>query len=198
MDSNKTPDDRVALIDLDGTCADYDGAMVKELNKIRCSDEPELDHIPYGMVPPYLEHRIDLIKRQTGFWSSLPVIPIGLDVCRLLKENLGFELMVLTKGPKRTTSAWSEKVEWSTKHLPYADVTVTHNKGLVYGKVLFDDFPPYILGWLAHRPRGKVLMLDSGYNEGFEHPNVLRIKRFEILQEDQVAEISSFLARKSS
>jgi hypothetical protein len=48
---------------------------------------------------------------------------------------------------------------------------------LVYGKVLYDDFPPYILRWLEWRPRGKVLMLDAQHNRDFTHPNVFRCTR---------------------
>lgn len=170
------PDDQIALIDLDGTTADYDRAMVVQLKLLRSPLEDQLESIPYGEVPTWLEARMDLIKRQTGFWRDLPPIPLGLEICRFL-QNRGFRLMVLSKGPRRTTSAWTEKVEWAQTHLPDADITITYDKGLSYGKVLFDDYPPYIERWLQHRPRGKVLMLDNVYNSDFKHPNVLRITR---------------------
>ena len=196
MDSDENQNSGTALVDLDGSCANYDQAMVRELNKIRSPNEPEIKNIPYGHVPAYLQHRMDLIKRQPGFWLGLPTIQIGLDICELLRDRLKFQLMVLSKGPKRTTAAWTEKVEWVAKHLPHADVTITHDKGLVYGRILFDDYPPYILRWLAHRPRGKVLMLDTPYNQEFVHPNVLRIQQYETLQEEQIIEISTFLTRQ--
>jgi hypothetical protein len=59
--------------------------------------------------------------------------------------------------------------------LPDAQVTITQDKGLVYGKVLFDDWPGYITRWLEWRPRGLVLMLDHSWNQGFQHDNVIRI-----------------------
>ena len=77
--------------------------------------------------------------------------------------------------------------------MPLADVTVTHDKGLVYGKVLFDDYPPYIERWLEHRPRGKVLMLETPYNRSFSHPNVLPILRHKSLQPEQRDAIVEFL-----
>ena len=57
-----------------------------------------------------------------------------------------------------------------------AQVTITEDKGLVYGKVLFDDWPNYITRWLKWRKRGLVLMLDHPWNQSFFHPNVIRIK----------------------
>jgi 5'(3')-deoxyribonucleotidase len=185
--------DRVALIDLDGTTADYDLALKTQLNLLRSPSEEKLEYVPYGEMPTWLENRIDLIKRQPGFWSGLQPIPIGLHICELLQDTHNLRLMVLSKGPRRTTSAWSEKVEWVTQHLPKADITITHDKGLTYGKVLFDDYPPYILRWLEHRPRGKVLMLETPYNRTFQHPNVLKITRSEVLQPHQEIEISRFV-----
>ncbi len=176
--------DKVALIDLDGSTADYDHAVRQHLEKIRSPGEPVIrpqDDL-YDNMPTWLEERVDLIKRQPGFWRTLPPIPVGLEVCSLLQE-LGFRLMVLTKGPKNTVQAWTEKVEWCATHLPDAGVTIVRDvesrrsKALTYGKVLYDDYPPYILHWIERRPRGRVLMLDAPHNRGFDHPQVLRVRR---------------------
>ena len=51
---------------------------------------------------------------------------------------------------------------------------MTEDKGLVYGKVLFDDWPEYITSWLEYRPRGLVIMPNHPHNQGFKHPNVIR------------------------
>jgi 5'-nucleotidase len=172
--------EKIALIDLDGTIADYDQNMRRELLKTLSP----VEHEQYGELiksgdiyetrHDWLNARADLIKKQTGFWRNLPLIADGYAIYQLLGQ-LGYRRVILTKGPKRTTSAWTEKLEWCQKHVPHASVTITQDKGLVYGKVLFDDYPPYIERWLEWRPRGKVLMLDTLYNQGFEHPQVLRI-----------------------
>lgn len=189
------PDDQVALIDLDGTTADYDRAMRDALNRIRHPSEGHFEYIPYGEVPDWLEDRMDLIKTQPGFWLGLPPIDLGLEVCAVLQNALGLRLMVLSKGPRRTIPAWSEKVQWAQAYLPSADITITYDKGLVYGKVLFDDYPPYIERWLQHRPRGKVLMLDNVYNKEFTHPNVLRINRAQKMSSKLQDEICNFVGR---
>jgi 5'-nucleotidase len=53
-------------------------------------------------------------------------------------------------------------------------VTITMDKGLVYGKVLVDDYPEYALRWLKWRKRGLVIMPNQPWNQGFEHPQVHR------------------------
>lgn len=162
----------VALIDLDGTLADYDGAMKAELEKLRSPHEPPLGDDNH-VAEPWLEARQLLIKRSPGFWLSLPKIPRGFEVVDVLRA-LSFQLMVLSKGPTRVPNAWSEKVMWCQAHLPDARVTIGEDKGMVYGRVLFDDWPPYIRSWLAWRPRGVVIMLDHPHNRGFEHDQVIR------------------------
>lgn len=172
--------DKIALIDLDGTLVDYDHAMKTQLELLASPGEVLPEDI-YGDETPHLLNRMSLIKRIPGFWRSLPKIETGMQVYDLLGE-LGYSRMILTKGPKRTTPAWTEKVDWCREHTPEAGITVIQHdkihKGLVYGKVLFDDYPPYIEQWIKWRPRGKVIMLDSVYNRDFlVHPQVLRIKR---------------------
>ena len=113
-------------------------------------------------------------------------IEAGFEVFNMLGE-VGFERHVLTKGPYNTTSAWSEKVEWCRREFPDVAVTITEDKGLVYGRVLFDDWIPYILRWLTWRPRGLAVMLDWPHNRTikeedgrevpFEHPNVFRYRQ---------------------
>jgi hypothetical protein len=43
----------IALPDLDGTIADYDAAMLRDLNAIRSPDEPE-ETIPHSSNVPYI------------------------------------------------------------------------------------------------------------------------------------------------
>lgn len=152
-----------ALVDMDSTLCDYEGAMQDELTKL-CGPEAGIHDSKYKAI-------IDLIKKQPGFWRNLKAIPSGFKMCNILK-TAGFEINILTKGPYKTTSAWSEKVEWCRDHCPGAPVTITENKGLVYGRILFDDWPVYCEAWLEFRPRGLVIMPAYAYNKGFdeEHP----------------------------
>lgn len=164
----------VALIDLDNTLAEYDAAMRAHLLPLQSPTDPPLpDHLHDGT--PYLDARMTLIKCKPGFWSGLKPIPMGFVVLDVIREE-GFRLSILTRGPKTKPLAWAEKVEWAAKHVPDAKVTVTTDeKSQCYGRLLFDDFPPYIEPWLEHRPRGLVLMLDRLWNRDFSHERVIRI-----------------------
>jgi FMN phosphatase YigB (HAD superfamily) len=163
---------KIALFDLDGTLADYDGQVLKDLQSIASEHEP-----PPKLYSdtPYLEARRHMITSQVGWWIKLGKFQLGWDVLEIAKE-IGYLISVLTKGPSRKYSAWSEKVEWCNKHLSdYVDgVTITHDKGLVYGAVLVDDWPDYVTSWLKNRPRGLVIMPANDHNADFSHPNVVR------------------------
>jgi len=170
---------RIALIDLDGTVADYDGQMREDLKKLESPEEGEYLSLGPGKHPDYIEARMKLIKKQPGWWKNLPELPRGMELVGFLRA-LGFSLHVLTKGPYNTTAAWTEKVEWVRKHIPDAQITITEQKGMVWGLLLVDDWPDYILPWLKHRPRGLVIMPAHPWNEGFTHPNVFRYTGAEV------------------
>ena len=171
---------KIALIDMDGTIADYYGAMKRDLEALASPTDPPLPEELHG-GPDWLEARMDLIKRQDGWWRDLPKIELGFEVLGLLEVH-GYKFTVLTKGPHRTRTAWTEKAQWCDKHLKDASLMMVDgdkpsgHKGLVYGKILFDDFPPYIDAWLANRPRGLAIMLDHPWNRDYNHPNLFRIK----------------------
>lgn len=164
----------VALVDMDGTLVDYDGPMRKALNLLRSPEEPPIPEDSHD-APAWMQARIKLIRSQPGFWRNLPHIELGFAVFNILSE-LGYKNTILTKGPTNTTIAWSEKRDWCHQHVPGFPVTVTEDKGLVYGRVLFDDYPEYITRWLVWRPRGLVLMLEQPWNKDFKHPNVMPIR----------------------
>jgi|ERR1700722_11747438 len=170
--------DKIALFDLDGTLANYSGAMAKALDSLRAPVGPvvdiETEWAQSKELPDYIEARMDVIKGSPGFWSKLAVLDDGMALLHNARR-IGFKIHILTKGPRRTFSAWGEKLQWCHEHLeePF-DVTVTMRKGLVYGTVLVDDYPPYCKQWLKWRPRGWVIMPTRPYNmDAFkDHPQV--------------------------
>ncbi len=163
--------ERIALLDMDGTVVDYDGEMQRQMRLLMGPDEKEFTG--WDDVPPHIDRRRDLIRRQPGFWRNLPRLEAGFEVLDMILK-IGFETHVLTKGPKRTTTAWTEKVEWCDANLPpEVEVTVTRKKSLVYGRVLVDDFPPYFMPWLEQRPRGLVIAVRQDWNKDAIHPNVI-------------------------
>lgn len=174
------PRNKVALLDLDDSLADYSTAMREQMSRIASPGEPPLaDSRLTGVEAPWVEARRKLIQRQPGFWRSLRRIPEGFVVVDALRQ-VGFSLHVLTQGPKSSPNAWGEKLEWCQAEIPDAVVTLASDKSLVYGRVLYDDYPPYFNAWLEQRPRGLVVCLAQPWNASYakggkdERPNVFR------------------------
>lgn len=165
--------EKIALFDLDGTLADFDSAMRRDMERLASPDEPKFD-IYDENAPEWFENRQRLIKLTPGWWKTLPVIPVGAAILEIAK-SIGFEIHILTKGPKYCINAWTEKVDWvQTIFGRDMDITVTHDKGLVYGRVLVDDYPPFMDRWLTWRPRGVGIMPENKGNKKYSNPKVVK------------------------
>lgn len=175
--------DKVALIDLDGTVADYDKAMTAEMRKIQHPTEvPYSTRMNNGEEPAYMMARRKMIQSRPGFWRNLEQLKLGFEILSEIRK-IGFNLHILTKAPSLReqnaptfpeANAWSEKAIWSMENIPDALVHLSSDKSLMYGRVLMDDWPPYFLKWLAVRPRGLVVSVAQLWNKDVDHPNVIR------------------------
>ena len=164
----------VALFDLDGTLADFDGAMTRGMRSLAAPEEAEWTSDHEEDEPSHLTARRRLIKFQPGFWSGLPKLLDGFSLLDMARK-LDYRPMVLSRGPRMNAVAWGEKLAWCRMYLPKdVGVTLTEDKGLVYGRVLVDDWPEYILRWLEWRKRGLVIMPARSWNLDFKHPQVVR------------------------
>lgn len=163
----------IALIDLDGTMADFHGAMTRDMDSLRCPYEPSSFGWDDNKFPPHVKARWDMIKNQPDWWFNLAPIAGGAVILGYLKQ-VGFKPHVLTRAPRKNFSAWEQKVRWCNKYLPGVDVTIGPVKSMVYGAILFDDWPEYIAPWLDHRPRGLVIMPDQPWNKDYSHPQIVR------------------------
>lgn len=163
-------------MDMDGSMADYDKAMKEGLLKLMAPGE-ELPDDPFAARRefPHWKHRMKLIKMQTGFWSGLDPVDIGMQLYRMFLHN-GFHVSILTKGPSTTPHAWTEKLLWAREHMPEAVVTVTEDsKSHVEGDVLYDDWPDYVDPWLRADMSRLAIMRTTKYNEGYEHQRLFRV-----------------------
>jgi 5'-nucleotidase len=164
----------IALFDMDGTLFDYEGQLTKDMKKLMAPGETEYEDI-FDETKPYLKERMRLIKSQPGWWRDLPKLDLGWEVMSWAL-NTGYDTEILTKGPHSNRMAWAEKAECIDFHF-CSEVTVNivgKNKNHYYGRLLCDDFPDYMLGWLKYRPRGLGIMIANSKNAGFSHPNVIR------------------------
>ena len=164
---------KIGLFDLDQTLADYEGQLRNDLELIRSPNEPvavEDLHNESG----YLGRRVKLIRSVPGWWLNLPRIEKNFTILNIAKK-MGFEIHVLTKGPRSNANAWAEKLLWCQKHIdPKVDITITFDKSLVYGTFLMDDFPEYVEKWLNSRPRGISIMPVHSYNKDYNHPRCVK------------------------
>jgi 5'-nucleotidase len=171
---NTVRDQRIALFDMDGTLADYEAALLRDLERMRSPYEPPLQLSPDHDEVSWIAARIQAIKRTPGWWENLPRLHSGFQLLALCQE-IGFQIHILTKGPRTSHNAWTEKLLWCQQHIdPGVNVTITFDKSLVYGRVLVDDYPPYVDAWLAHRPRGIAVMPETQYNRDYRHERAVR------------------------
>lgn len=175
MTKGNTPPKPRVLVDLDGTVADYSKALQRdELAILSPNETPRLEPEAEDEYP-YVKLRRRIIKSQPNWWFNLEPIERGLRIVKLMDE-LGFRITVLTRGPRSNPNAWAEKVSWVKVHMPASSrvCVMDDEKAIVYGRVLMDDWVPYVKPWLRERPRGLVIMPDQPWNQGFEHPQVIR------------------------
>jgi 5'-nucleotidase len=170
------PSEPIALIDLDGSTADLDSEMQIRLTAMQSPGE-RIDYNP-NTNDPHIIARREMIKNQPGFWRGLKKIDRGFKIIQILRD-LNYKLHALSKGPARIGMAWQEKFDWCREHLPDALVTLTEDKGLSYGKVLLDDWPPYIERWLEWRPRGLVISVAQAWNVDIEERFPQNVMRFD-------------------
>lgn len=162
--------DNVALFDMDETLCDYSGQLSKDMRKLMSPGEKEFDG-NLTNAPEHIQKRADMIKSQQEWWENLPRLQLGFD---LLKEaqNMGYRIMILTQGPTRYPAAWAGKKVWIEKNVGSdVDITITRDKSLVYGKVLVDDWLPYVENWLKWRKNGLAVMPGNELNANLSLPN---------------------------
>lgn len=161
----------IALLDMDGTVCDWHNQLQRDLRRILGADVEKLS--PESLTK--VEH---LVRSKPGWYENLEPLPLGFKIAETLRD-IGFQIMVATKATPNAENAWSEKAKWCKKHLPYAKVTVSEDKTLIYGKILVDDYQKFADPWLDNRPRGYVILPDQPWNQGYEHPRVKRVKTLE-------------------
>lgn len=174
-DTNK-PAEPIGLFDLDGTLADFDESMQLRLEELRSPGEDPAVEDDESI--PYVKARRRLIKSQPGFWRDLAPIPLGF---QLLEEARAqrFLCQILSKSPRKIPAAAGEKIEWCVKYVPELPIVLSEDKGLVYGKLLCDDWPEYIERWLTWRPRGLVIAVAQRWNVGIDTRFPKNVVRFD-------------------
>jgi hypothetical protein len=164
----------IALFDMDGTLCDFEKSFTESMRLIQSPDEKPFIATHLKKYSDYIQNRKNLILSSVEWWENIPQLKLGFDIWNFV-GLLKMRRVILTQGPKRNANAWSGKKKWIDKNIGQdIEITITRNKGLVYGKILVDDWPEYIVDWLEWRPRGLVIMPASNDNKNFKHPQAIR------------------------
>ena len=110
------PRKKIVFIDLDGVCADFDGAIA-----VHIKDPPE-------MFEPV-------------FFRNLKVLPGAKEGVQALLDNPRLEVYIGTKHTTKTDYSPSEKVGWVREHFPelVKRMCIVTDKNLLRGDYLIDD-----------------------------------------------------------
>lgn len=150
----------VALVDLGDTLADCTPALEAALKQLHRPGAAEL----HEAAPlPSLDARRRAVLATPGFWRGLAPRAAGFELLGLLREA-GFQVHVLTKGPRDAPQVWADKVAWCRAHLPDVPVTVTDDKARVHGDVFVDDWLPYVERWQRRWPAGLAVVPAQPWN----------------------------------
>lgn len=168
----------LALFDMDNTLYGYQEQLLKDMKRLAAPGEPELPtNLHDSESCPWLKARMDMIRMVPGWWRNLPRHEPGWEVLDLARK-IGYEIEILTKGPRSKPHAWAEKAEAIARDFSREDDVAVNivgkTKKRTYGRVLVDDYEDYVLAWLEKRPRGLVIMPAHDYNQTTSHPNVIR------------------------
>lgn len=179
---NKKDSDKIALFDMDGVLCDYEGTLIKDLENLRSPNEKPIKEVFGEKVPEYIKKRMILIKSNPNWWINLPKYKPGWDLLKLAKQ-IGFRIIILSKNPGHNPEALSGKKKWVENNIDRdLEVILTSDKGLVYGRILVDDYPEFAKRWLEHRPNGIVIMPVNRNNKNFKHPQVIKYNGKNLLQ----------------
>lgn len=150
---------RVALVDMDGVLCDYRGALDRDMAKVLG---------PMTLASDVMERIEVLVKSQAGWYRNLKPLPLGIKIYETLRD-IGFQVVINSKGSRVSKNSWTEKVEWINEHLgDNVLVNLTQAKQIVYGRVMVDDYPAHFKPWLEKRPRGIVVVPAQSWNEEIE------------------------------
>jgi len=127
------------VIDMDGVCCDFVGAVCKEHNRLTGDNLYSTDITDWNM-------QLFGIKRSTwqkpGFFLNLKPIYGAIEVLKQIKRNYRISITTDCMG---MDFVQEDKKAWLEKYLPFVDdVYMLSDKSGVPGDLIFDDAPHHL------------------------------------------------------
>lgn len=144
-------------IDLDDTTVEFLQGVCDIHNK----DLPLSEHMTVDRLDDWHANKsfIDPRINTEGLFANLKIKENAKEVLSILSNR--HHIKILTAFP--TAQSAKEKVEFVQKHFPFIgieDITLTWNKNLQKGDVLFDDSPVFLENF-----EGLKVVFDKPYNQ---------------------------------
>jgi len=147
------------FLDLDGVLVDFVGGCCRLFGKSLNPYPPGLFYIyeAWEMAPS--DFYGELARAGSQFWADLDWLPDGPEVLARVNrhvQDLGHEPVRFLSSPTLDPASWAGKAKWVERHLQdgISRLTLTHDKAELSGpgKVLIDDQPKNVAGWIARHP----------------------------------------------
>jgi 5'-nucleotidase len=166
------------LIDMDAVLVDILGTWLPLINKDyneNLTADNLTDWNVTGCAKNATHDQIMEYLYEEDFFANLKPIDGAIEVFKKLYEE-GFNIWIVTAPPYDCKYAFSGKLEWIEKHLPFFPkdkVIFTRHKGQIKGNILFDDAPHN----LNEFPEIGVAM-DYAFNKSYLGPRVKNWNEF--------------------
>lgn len=160
----KSPKRPIVYVDMDGTLADFFGAISKEHG------------VDYWREIHRQDLGIDQVAKNPGFFSKLPKLPNAGRLIKGILDQVGKYSILSSPLLSNVEQSSEEKVEWLKKHLPNhpPQAIIFDHEKYKYARqadgtpnILIDDWDTNINLWEANGGIG-ILYSDENYQEALE------------------------------
>lgn len=157
----------IALVDVDGVCADFIGHLQEKLRSEGLVLPMPAEWDFFKTMSTNMEIRSRQILKDVSFWESLPEIHLARDSIYSLK-SIGWDVVFLTS-PYYACVGWeSARRSWihRTFGIDGHNVIFASRKDLVFGNIFIDDRKENVESWVKRHPDGLGFLFKQPYNKG--------------------------------
>jgi len=164
---------RDLLLDVDGVCADFSGALISAVGSdLKVENVTRWDILGLFTIEQR-ELAYDYLA-DPEFWRSLPVIEGAEEGVPVLEVTHN---ILWVTSPWASCEGWEDaRRAWLNEHFnmdekgqPYHPRSDKEN---IAGDAMIDDKPSNVEKWAAAHPKGKAYLFDAPYNRDFDWPRI--------------------------